>query len=330
MAVTSVIKAIWQLLQGTTNPDVVALYNNLYQKLEGAKMGAHNGKGTIFFVNGGADGVTAGLDTNDGLTPANAFLTIAHALTLVTNDNDDFIYCFNVYNQDVFPIVLDNTMDSVHIIGLAGPTGAWPTLDGWTGNTAVFTVGNENCEIAGFMLGGGAAHAAIEIASGANGLWVHNCTFGHFWCGAGQDGIGGGGSVFSVLIEDNWFYGSDGPNGTLARCGIISGVGASWGEWTIRNNFFDGLPGGAIDLGVTLATTAIHEFVIEHNIIGCEDTDNLAINLGAVAHYCIVSDNKAGYGKAVMTENPYGDAAADNHWMCNQVGIVLKFPDVAM
>jgi len=292
-------------------------------------MGAFNGKGSIFFVNGGADGVTAGLDTNDGLTPANAFLTIAHALTLVTNDNDDFVYCFNVYNQDVFPIVLDNTMDSVHIIGLAGPTGAWPTLDGWTGNTAVFTVGNENCEIAGFMLGGGAAHAAIEVGSGANGLWVHNCTFGHFWCGAGQDGIratAGGGSVFGGLIEDCWFYGSDGPNGTLTRYGITN-LAHGWGEWTIRNNFFDGLPTQAIDLG---AGGAANEFVIEHNIIGCADTDNIAIQLGASAHYCIVSDNKAGHGKVVMTQNPYGDAAADNHWMCNQVGIVLKFPDVAM
>jgi len=327
MGLGNTVKAIWSLLSVTTSPDVVALYNNLWQQLEGAKMGAINGKGSIFFVNGGADGVTAGIDTNDGLTPANAFLTIAHALTLVTNDNDDFIYCFNVYNQDTFPIALDNTMDSVHIIGIAGPNGAWPMLDASAGNTAVFTVANENCEIAGFNLAGGAAHGAIEIGSGANMAWIHNCTFGHYWSGACQDGITGGGSVFSVIIEDCWFFGTDAKNGTLTRCGILSGVGASWGQWTIRNNFFNGLPTGAIDLGVTLDSTAIHDFVIEHNIIGCEDTDNIAINLGAVCHYAIVSDNKAQNGKAVMGNNPYGDAATDNHWMCNQEGIVMVYPD---
>jgi len=28
-----------------------------------------------------------------------------------------------------------------------------------------------------------------------------------------------------------------------------------------------------------------------------------------------------------MGNNPYGDAATDNHWVCNQEGIVMVYPD---
>ncbi|MBU1067812.1 hypothetical protein KKE60_08500, partial [Patescibacteria group bacterium] len=244
MGLGSVTKAIWTLLQGTTSPDVVSLYNNLYQKLEGAKMGAINGRGTIYFVNGGADGVTAGLDTNDGLTPANAFLTIAHALTLCVNDNDDFIYCFNVYQQDVFPIEVN--VNSVHIIGVAGPDGQWPLMVP-TGDTAIFNFAlsaGQNSEIAGFSLGAGATSGCIELQGDNNMVWIHNCSFGHLWSAGGQDGVLylNGGVTHGSIVEDCWFYGNGVGAGQLTRCGIVCENG--WvTQGTFRNNYFFKLPG---------------------------------------------------------------------------------------
>lgn len=317
-------------------PEVLALLSSPRAGVGGGMAhGAFGGPiGNVFYVNGGADALTTGIDAVNRGTKDLPFLTIAYALTQCVTDNDDYIICWNTYNQDTFPIVI--SLDSVHIIGVASPNGGWPALDATVGNTAVFTLatGIENVEIAGWNLAGGAAHAAIEFVSGNNMTWIHHCTFGHYWFGPSQDGIGGaggGGNHFSVIIEDCWFYGSGGPNGNLTRCGIISGTGASWGEWTIRNNFFVALPTRAIDLGITIEATVINELIIEHNIIGCvSDTDNIAIALSTKCHDCVISDNKAQYGKVTMTNNPFGDAASDNHWMCNQVGSVMKFPDEAM
>lgn len=338
MGMGNVVKAIWMLLQGTTNPNVLALYNNLYQQLEGAKMGLGQGrKGNIFFVNGGADGVTAGLNTNDGLTPANAFLTIAYAMTLCTvNDNDDFIYCFNVYNQEAFPITI--TGDSIHIIGLAGPDGSWPALDATsTGDVSVFdfAVGVENCEIAQFNLAAGATAPCIEVASGTNMLWIHNCYFGHDWFAGGQDGIDFlnlGGSLRNVIVEDNWFWGDTGGCGTLTRFGIVQS-GGSMMACTIRRNYFGGLANGAINIGVNASGAGpCHDNIVCDNYIGCaSDTAGIAIYLGEDAYGCIVAHNEAQHGRdaASMVQNPYLDQAAlatDNHWMSNQVGNEMEYP----
>jgi len=337
MGLGSTVKAIWQLLQGTTNPDVVALYNYLYQKLEGAKLFAPQGMGNVYFVNGGADGVTVGSNANNGKTPATAFLTIAYAISQCVNNNNDYIFCFNVYAQEVFPITLN--LDCLHIIGLDAPDGNYYTLDaanslGGAVDDAVFTFAGglaQNCEIAGFMLEGGATHAAIELVSGANQTWIHNCTFGHYWCVAGQDGIsntpGVGGSVWNLVVENCWFYGSSGPCGKLSRYGIFNGA-QSWGGFTIRNNYFLGVPTGAIILG---GTGAAHEGVIDHNCIGCgADALGNAITLDAQSNGCLVQSNEAAHGSAaLMTAAPYSDvlAADENHWASNQAQDQMVLPN---
>jgi len=324
------VSLIWNLLNGTTNPDVVALYNNLYQNLEGAKMGLGKGrKGNVFFVNGGADGVTTGLDTNSGKTPALAFLTIAHAIALCTvNDNDDFIYCFNVYNQDAFPITI--TGDSIHIIGLAGPDGSWPQMDANADAEAVFYLpsGIENCEIAGFSLGAGAAHGCIELAIGNNMTWIHNCTFGHEWVGGGQDGVRlVTGTTDNVLVEDCWFYGNCAPGGKLTRSGVISLGTTATRHCTIRNNYFVRLPGPAIHI---LGNTAWENSII-HNIIGRgADAQGNAITLNANCEGCLVSGNEAAFGptaEAGLTA-PYLDQAGGtaNDWCSNQSQEIMKIP----
>jgi len=330
MGLGSTVKAIWQLLQGTTNPDVVALYNYLYLKLEGAKMGAQQAMGSVFYVNGGTDGVTAGLDTDDGLTPATAFLTILHALGECTNGANDYIFCWNVYNQDAFPIAITggNTMDSVHIIGISEPN-SLNLMDASVGDTAVFIVGAENVEIAGFSLAGGATHGAIELLSGANMPWIHHCTFGHYWAGVGQDGISNslGGAVWNLVVENCWFYGSSGPCGKLSRYGISNGV-QSWGGFTIRNNYFLGIPTCAIILG---NPGAAHEGVIDHNCIGCgADALGNAIILEAQSNGCLVQGNEAAHGSAaLMTAAPYSDTQAgdENHWVSNQAQDQMVLPN---
>jgi len=335
MGMGNTIKAIWQLLQGTTSPDVVALYNNLYQKLEGAKMGAHNGRGSIFFVNGGADGVTTGSDANDGLTPANAFLTIAHALTLCTDDNDDFIYCFNVYQQDAFPIEVNQ--NSVHIIGIAGPDGAWPLMVP-TGDTAIFNFAvsaGDNCEIAGFSLGAGANHACIELQGDNSMVWIHNCSFGHLWSVAGQDGVKyiAGATTHGGIVEDNWFYGSECGAGKLSRCGIICENG--WvTEATFRNNYFIEMPGYDANGtgGGIYAAGWLDQCSIIHNIIGGGDGETAtgwAIYLSANCIGCVVCRNEANNGVDAAGKNPFVDAA-DNSWISNQFGNTYEYPVAAI
>ena len=198
MGMGNVVKAIYALLNGTTNPDVVALYNNLYLQLEGVKMGssskqfARNNKGTVYFVNGGWDGLTTGDNANSGRTPALAFLTMEYAIAQCTPENDDYIYCFNVHNQETaWPIVVN--VARVHIIGVAGPDGHVNELQP-PGATACFNIplvggGLNDIEIAGFNIGAGAAHGCIEVDGAAQGLWIHNCCFGHAWNCGGQDGI---------------------------------------------------------------------------------------------------------------------------------------------
>lgn len=328
MGLGSTIKAIWTLLQGTTNPNVVALYNNLYQRLEGARMDARQGKGTIYLVNGGADGVTAGNDANNGRTPATPFLTIQHAINQCVDRNDDFIFCWNTYNQDTFPITLNRS--NVHVIGIASPNGQLPALEGQADNAAAFTFGIavEGCEISGFNMSAGAAHACIEFVGGNNQTWVHNCTFGHYWFGGGQDGIlFPSSSYVGVVIEDNWFYGANGPKGKLTRYGIAGLIGSIY-ESTIRNNVFLNIPTCAMFMAGTNG-----EVDIIRNMIG-EGADVLgnAITLGLACTGFVVAHNEANFGQILSTANPYNDmaGATDNHWISNQVGNVIKMPSIAM
>lgn len=340
MGLGSTVKAIWTLLQGTTNPDVVALYNNLYLQLEGAKMGssskqfARNNKGTVYFVNGGWDGVTTGNDVvNNGRTPLTAFLTITHALTQCVAGNDDYIYCFNVHNQEpAFPVVVN--VDNVHIIGIADPDGHLNELQP-PGNTACFEIplvagGISGIEIAGFNLGAGAAHGCIEVDGAAYGLWIHNCCFGHTWNCGGQDGIWyiAMSCCQSNIIEDCWFWGNCDGQGTLTQFGISAPAAtAHLRQCTIRNNYFSKLPSGAISL-----LGDVDNCVIEHNLIGCgTDAVGNGINIGAFATGNLIAHNSAMRGRAAaqMASNPFQDLGAgaeDNDWMCNQKNITMVEP----
>lgn len=340
MGMGNTIKAIWTLLQGTTNPDVVALYNNLYQKLEGAKVGsssrhfARNQVGNVYFVNGGADGVTTGSNANDGLTPANAFLTITYALTQCVAGRNDYIYCFNVYQQEpAYPIVVN--VSHVHIIGVSNPDGHQALMVP-TGNTAMLNIplvagGITGIEIAGFNLGAGAAHGCIEVDGAAYGLWIHNCNFGHVYAGGGQDGIWfiAMSCCQSNIIEDCWFWGNAKGQGLLTQFGISAPAAtAHIRQCTIRNNYFSKLASCAISL-----LGDCDDNVIENNLIGLgADVQGDGITLGAFAVGNLVARNEAARGSncaATSTANPFLDSApadADNDWISNQWCVTITEP----
>jgi len=141
--------------------------------------------GRVFYVHN-----WTGLDTNNGINPGTPFKTIAHALTQCDADRNDYIIVLQHYQED--NIAIDITL--VHIIGISSnPAFPFVALQSDGNDLPIFTLSAESnhIEIAGFLFGGGAGHAAIEnVAGTVQQLNVHNCVFGHsFPLHTPQDGI---------------------------------------------------------------------------------------------------------------------------------------------
>jgi len=310
-------------------PEVLAL-------LQSMGLVAPMGIGEKFYVNGGADGVTAGINAVGRGSKDRPVLTIAYALAnLCVSGRDDYIYCFNTNNQDTAPITIN--ISNVHIIGLAKPGGlnALELEDALVGDNPMFNIpvvagGISGVEIAGFAIGGGATHGCIEM-SAAYDCWIHDCVFGHEWVQAPQDGIRviAISHVQGLLIEDCLFLGATGPKGTITQYGIVAPAAtAHLYQCYIRNNKFVRCTTGAIAL-----LNDCREVIVEANKLGCaSDAVAQAIDLAVTTSGCLIASNEAQHGDAVMAQNPYRDqAVADaNDWMCNQVGSVMKYPDEAM
>jgi len=303
-------------------------------KLAAMGLYAPMGMGEKFFVNG-----FYGDNDHDGKTFQTPFKTIAHALDQCVDERGDYIFCFNVYQQETFPIHVD--VVSVHIIGIAGPDGQWPLMVP-TANTAIFNFPVSqgwNAEIAGFSLGAGAAHGCIELQGDNSMVWIHNCSFGHLWAVAGQDGVRyiNGATTHGGIVEDCWFYGNaESAPGKLTRCGIICHHG--WvTQATFRNNYFSKVPGmSAIEsgeagaVGGALYLQWADQCAIIHNKIGIADdtASGNGIYLNAGCNACLVAENEANRGIATDAKIPFVDKAAGDHndWMCNQVGKANQDP----
>lgn len=297
----------------------------------GGIIGAFNTMGDVYFVDifNGNNAWDGTLPERDGATLHGPFQTIAYALTQCVNDHDDYIIVVDAWNEAT-PIDID--VSRVHIIGLASsPSRLYPTQMA-TGNTAIFTISG-NCyyaEIAGFELGGGAAHAAIENVVGtAMGVYIHDCIFGSAHCGGNTplDGILIQVNSTGMRIENCRFLGTGGNTpGTITRDGIRFIAAASPLGGDIVGNILQGCPGVAINMlnhgdGV----------VIERNRIACDaDTQGAAITLAATIAGCFCVDNKAMYGDVAggMIQNPFldGAAAGNNHWAANMKGAAFTDP----
>lgn len=269
--------------------------------------------GEIFWVDG-----FAGSESNTGKSPLDPLLKIATALSLCTNDQDDYIYVLDCWQQDTFPITVNKTR--VHIIGVANKSNRFPCMQP-TGDTAVFTIGSSgnDCEIADFNLSGGLNHGCIELTNPI-GIHIHDCIFGSQHAGGTpQDGIAAISPHDPIhgLIEDCKFYGTgNNSNGLITRDGIrnIGGGASNFRNMTVRNNVFLGIPGVAINLDFAQGA-----MILDNKFALDADTAGAAITLVGGCLGCFIDGNSANYGDTAMGGVPYSDggAAGANTWGLN-------------
>ena len=276
------------------------------------------GNGNTYFVDG-----ISGNDNYKGEYPSSPLKTIDAALAKCTTENDDYVFVMDCWSAGE-PIEVDISL--VHIIGVNSPHAPWACLNAGA-DTAIFTASStgNSCEIAGFNIGGGDAHAGIEMGN-CIGMWIHHNAFGHPYSGdTPLYGIWNGGTYNPAycLIEDNRFYGDGKSDGTITGSGIRVNGGGNYlmVNGIIRRNSFLGLIGatnaGAIDLD------RVQGAEISDNYFHVTDAaDGDAINLLGQCRHNLIMNNKAAHGMGVASGNnitPYRDLAANtlNGWAWN-------------
>lgn len=275
--------------------------------------------GDVYYVDG-----LAGLDTNPG-TRDLPFQTITYALTQCVADHDDYIIVLDCWQQEpAWPVVVN--ISRVHIIGLDVKNGKYPRMTP-PGNTAVFQLGAAGYfELAGFGLGSGAAHAAIEWAAGVNegrGI-IHAMWLG--WVAAGQDGILIPATSDAPEIEiSDCFFGT-----ALTRDGIRIEGNATRGVF--QKNLFREVGGvglNALKDGSDLGAILENRFKVAKGA-----AQGSAISLALGVGNAVVIDNKAAEDAENPGNNPYQDFSTGavgttlNAWGANYSGNVLVYPAV--
>lgn len=265
------------------------------------------GGGTTYYVEG-----NTGDDTANGLSRDKPFKTIAHALSLCVDGNDDVIIVLDHY-QETFPITVSKA--KVHIIAVnVGQPMVWLTA---SLDTAIFNIEADNVEIAGFEFGAGASHAAIEFTASKGYGRIRDCAFG--WMQTGQDGI----RVVAPFeaaetIIEKCFFGNN-----LTRDGVR--IDHAMTRGLIQDNIFRSVPGIAINVvsQIALGTILRNKFMLP------SDTAGKAITLGAANAGVFVEDNDANFGHGdAMGQIPWVDSAGGdaNTWDNNKRGGVVVFP----
>ena len=291
--------------------------------------------GNVYYVNG-----FTGLDTRTGLNPNYPLLTIAHALTHCVNDHDDYIIVLDHW-QEAWPVAINVTR--VHIIG-AGVDPNHPYVDlNAPADTAIFTVGatGNNSEIAGFAFGGGVTHAGIENTATPMGVYIHDCLFGHVFCGnTPQDGIRiGANNATNIRIEKCTFLGNEAVGGgTITRDGIRWATGGDPLGGVIKDNTFIGIPFMAIDFVSVAALTG--GFIVTDNIFYADIADanpaGWAITVAAAGNLvgCLFTRNHASQCGDGTGNNPYRDLSTGvlatnlNGWAMNYSGPAVISPAI--
>jgi len=270
--------------------------------------------GVTIFVNSAANG---GDDDNPGTDPLAPKLTIGGtdgAISLCT-DSDDVVDNIIVGGLpgDTFPITIDAARTNV--IGYPAP-GFYSRirLDARTAVEDVFVVASNWVLIQGFETRAGAGKAGIQVST----TNVHRCCFRDNYFGFGAygvllDGTAGGGHH----VVENYFQGS------LTDGGIYSVAGY---QLRYERNVFGNL--GAAVKCIYVMGVAGDGMILDNTFaLGADAADGLAITIGHanVANW-IIAGNRANYGKATMTQNPYLDVTTANHWMQNWKGTTETDP----
>lgn len=315
-----------------------AIYDLLSQLFPGGWLGFPVGAGHVFWVDG-----FNGLDTNPGTTPTLPFQTITYALTQCVNDRNDYIMVLDAWQE---PAAVAINVTRVHIIGLGNylrPNSNHPfVMLNAAADHAIFTVSalSNNCEIAGFSLGGGATHAGIENPGGTPmGLHIHDCVFGHQFAGnTPQDGIRVDLNTTNIRIERCTFLGADAGSkvdGLITRDGIRLQCAGDPRGGMIKDNRIMGIPGVGINLNAPFEDGA---WIIEDNHFYMPIVDaapaGWAITLQANVAGCMVNNNHAKQTGDGTGNNPYRDlstgvlATCKNGWGMNYSGPAVISPVV--
>ncbi len=270
------------------------------------------------------DGVN-GSNSNSGRTQNKPKLTFKAALALCVAGRNDHIFVNDYWQPDGedWPILVNKS--KVHIIGVALPNLMSPAIHP-PENTAVFEIANtgQYSEIAGFMIGGGNGHGGIEtgsIANGmGNGLYMHDCWFGHEWFGTPLAGFRNLGTINAcgIRIERCSFFG-DLANccGKITGTAIDNALGAA--GWFDKCEIID------CDFFGTYIGVHFHRArdckILRNRFVCANAIDGEAVTLETAVRGCMVDGNVAMYGgvAASFTLDPYRDIAATdkNHWGVN-------------
>lgn len=268
--------------------------------------------GKHFWVDG-----STGVDTNNGLSPANPVLTVTQALTLCTAGAYDVIHILanspsSAPAAEIFPIAVNKngvTIRGEHGSGLLSDSG----IGSYTKNKACFEIGAHYVTIEDLYMGvdnEGSDGGIIEF-NGTNcyfGTTIRRCTFDTQYIAA--YGILATYDQPYLLVEDCVFGGTWIAGYTTAGIYIGNLTGGM-----IRRNVFNKNQGIAISAGVGASN-----FQILNNQFNLpSDTVGKAVTLADGSLNIFTNGNHANFGMTAMTNNPYRDLNNDtsNTWGLN-------------
>ena len=272
------------------NPKTADWYGGQYGGILGERVG------NIFYVDG-----TNGADTNDGLTPTNAFLTITAAMVPCVAGNDDYIF-IQGYPGDAgeaaWPIPV--VKSKIHFIGTTQQASPSPLINA-PADTACFELAATagNIEIAGLEMAAGATAACI-VNSGV--VWkahIHHNDFG--WQTGARDGI-----LLTGAVDPPHWYIHDNRFGLgITRNGIRMEHNST--RTVIKNNLFNVV---AAAVGVHLEGLCTgHIFILDNYFLVPDAAAGEAITTSATA-LGLAAGNVAAEGKAALGNIPWTDGGA--------------------
>jgi len=272
--------------------------------------------GTIFYVDG-----TNGLDTNDGLTPTTAVLTITYALSLCTANANDYIFIVGYpgdAGEAAWPIPINKA--KVHIIGTPVQAAPSPLIDA-TGNFGCFEISVGNVEIAGLEMTCGVS-AAEACISTDGGVWKANIHHNFFaWQNSAVHGIYLSSDADSVDCPHWWIH-HNRFGDKMTGHNIFIAYNST--RTIIEDNLFLGVASGTSGVFVDQAGAAVGA-ILNNKFKVADAGDGEAIEFVAGTAGCLVDGNVAMEGTVAVTQEPYRDLGA-NHWGVNWTTNAVDLP----
>ncbi len=271
----------------------------------------------IFYVNSAA---RAALDTNTGLDPDNAFLTIDVAIAACSGITHDYIFVIEHDDAtETYPIEMD--VARVHLIGEPCTGRPLPRIRVDSDVDAI-DLSADYCEIAGLAIDSdqdGYTNRLIDV-SGGNFNIHHNYIAWFFW---GYDCVHcRGGSANNGLIADNYF-------GAHGYANYAVYTDASPSRVVVRDNVI--VNNGAQKNGITgiyLASDAYCS-ALDNKLKVAGGADGQAIHLVGTANFATgneVCGPQGGFGAF----NPFrSNVLTSNFWGVNYAGATPLLPVVS-